>query len=648
MQLPRLKSTSLGFVFSVDALVAMAILAGALFLLVGLDNNFTLSAAQSTTIVDDTLFVLENTGFMIETIDNNPASLAAPLIRQQILNNLPSGFDANVAVSFYTLFADQCAVSQNFSACFPDSNKVIGTSGTSAQGDFVSGKKFFLRKQPPGDCNISYTPYAGFSGETELVDWVVENNERVAYFSELYSEAYFAEDEIEFDFNVTVEPSDFVTCDENVTVTLTITSDSSLRLPIEIMVVMDLSRPVADFPAAKDTSIPGTDKNVMVDFLYSANWTNSNCTGAGSTTDCIGVAAYSEDGAVIRNLTSSRSSAEQGIKNLLIDNSGNSIAEGVEVALDTMIDFERPSSREFVVVLSDGSDTSDPISTDLATEAQKAVDNNITIFAVGIGSDVNSLTELETLATATGGEYYYAEDGNSLSDLYKLIANRLVDYASDSNIFIPIDAGDIVDANGGIIVGDQNIVYITGSTADSTTFIIRYIITFPCNDVDVCGLNELVFPPAGTTFTYVDPDGVSHVIDFNASTTLQFKVRDLNVNIIGGEVIGNNEILLDVRVHNVGELDANSTSLKFYYQDPSGLLLKQLIVPPLCSADTPGCSDFAQTYTSVNIDQEGVIYSVINDENSILECPIGNIDAVNCFGGPATEVVVVDYTVWRN
>jgi len=113
-------------------------------------------------------------------------------------------------------------------------------------------------------------------------------------------------------------------------------------------------------------------------------------------------------------------------------------------------------------------------------------------------------------------------------------------------------------------------------------------------------------------------------------------------------VIGVNEVSLDVIVQNTGELDADNTILRFYDEDINGTLIRELTVPPLCSAETSGCSNFTQNYNSVNLNETGVIYSVINDDNSIRECPWGNIDAINCFGGPETQVFVVDYTVWRN
>ncbi|MCH7902352.1 VWA domain-containing protein, partial [archaeon] len=566
-----------GFVFSLDSLIAVSLIITATFLFISLEQTTSISSVQSTTIVDDTLFALENTGYIIQTIDTNAPTIAAGLIRDQILAYLPNNFDANVSVSSYTIDTKQCNQQQNFASCFPDSNVVTGVSGTSTTEPSIPGKKYFLRRQPPGDCNVSFIEFAG--PEEIPINW----NPPVKKEGALFIQANFAET-VHIDFNITVDPSDQIVCDQNIFITLTASTEESLRKPIEIMIVMDRSRPAVEF---EPYTVGGTDKNVMEEFLFSANWTNSNCTGPGSDTDCIGMASYDDDsedsGNNFANLTSARNAVRNRIRGLdrESDPSENSIAEGVEVAIDTMIAFERPVSSEFIVVISDAADTSD--STDLITEAQRALDNNITIFSVGFGADVNSLTELETLANTTGGTYYYAEDSDALQALYNIIANRITNFASDSNVVVPIIGGAyIIDLNTGVIL-DGNIVFDAGSITPDNPWSVTYILNFPCDSIDVCGLDAITFPGTGSYFGYTDQDGNSHIIDFNSTATLDLKVRDLNIDIIGGEVLGINDIVLDVRVQNVGELDANATNLRFYLNDTEGLLLEELIVPPLCS-----------------------------------------------------------------
>jgi len=176
-----------GFVFSLDAVIAVSLIITATFLFVNLEQTTSISSVQSTTIVDDTLFALENTGYIIQTIDTNAPTIAAGLIRAQILNYLPNNFDANVSVSSYTIDTEQCNLLQNFASCFPDANVVTGVSGTSTTEPIIPGKKYFLRRQPPGDCNVSFIEFAG--PEEIPIIW----NPPAKEAEVLFSSAYFAE-----------------------------------------------------------------------------------------------------------------------------------------------------------------------------------------------------------------------------------------------------------------------------------------------------------------------------------------------------------------------------------------------------------------------------------------------------------------------
>ena len=119
------------------------------------------------------------------------------------------------------------------------------------------------------------------------------------------------------------------------------------------------------------------------------------------------------------------------------------------------------------------------------------------------------------------------------------------------------------------------------------------------------------------------------------------------MTVLGGSVVGKNDVTLDLLVANVGKLDSNATQMSIRYGDSSGDLLQTLSVGVLCSQSTPACTNFEQEFPSVNLDTEGVIYAVLNDSNAISECPIGNIRGINCYGGPQTQIYVVEYSAWR-
>jgi hypothetical protein len=100
-------------------------------------------------------------------------------------------------------------------------------------------------------------------------------------------------------------------------------------------------------------------------------------------------------------------------------------------------------------------------------------------------------------------------------------------------------------------------------------------------------------------------------------------------------------------VKNTGHLDANSTDLKLYLNSLLSSPKQIIEVPPLCSTYTPGCTNNSTIFQGINLDSEGLIYGSLNDANTISECPIGNIAAINCTGGPLTQIYSIKYVIWR-
>lgn len=634
-----------GFVFSLDAFIAVFMVTSALFLFLNIAGTNSISSAQSATVIDDTIFALEKTGFLLQTLDSNTLENSASLIRQEIVDYLPNGFDANVSVTSYLIDKEQCALSQTFEACFPDANKLTDSSGGFTEENFISGRKYFIRKERPGDCNVlaEFSAFDPFEGSG--IDWIPEKKVEAGA---LFSEAFFSHGGLHIDFNVTVDPNDSVACDENVTITLTADIDGSIRKPIDLMIVMDRSRPDQNYGGGQpeQCTILNSDKNVMNTFLHNSQWDFS--------TDRVGIDLYAANADTGNGtLVSSLKTKETAIclsRPDTEDPPNNAIAEGIQIAMDelTKPSQYKPESAKFIVLLSDNLDDSDD--TTLATEIARAQDENTVIFTVGVGSVIQgNSAELESIADQTGGEYYFAGDQNSLQTLYALIANRITEFANNSSISVPTITGvDIVDLGGGIL-SDTNIVFDAGTLDPDNPWTGTYILNFPCNNANVCGIDALTFPGTGTFLTYTDSNGVTHDVDFNASTTLDFKVRDLEVQITGGEVIGTNDISIDVLVENTGELDANSVPLRFYFEDTSTPIVQELVVPNLCTTfEAPGCTNSSKIFSGINFNREGRVYATINDDNSIRECPLGNVDNILCSGGPRTEVFVVDYTVWRN
>jgi hypothetical protein len=75
--------------------------------------------------------------------------------------------------------------------------------------------------------------------------------------------------------------------------------------------------------------------------------------------------------------------------------------------------------------------------------------------------------------------------------------------------------------------------------------------------------------------------------------------------------------------------------------------LRSFSVPRLCGlVETDDCSSTSAVFQA-QLNQSGVLYATINDDNAISECPLGNIDAVNCYAAPISQAIVVEFFVWR-
>ena len=359
--------------------------------------------------------------------------------------------------------------------------------------------------------------------------------------------------------------------------------------------------------------------------------------------DQMGVASYSDSATLNRQLTTNKADINAAIDSLVANGSTNT-ASGIDIATTELTSIRaNPNAIKFQVLLSDGQSNTG----DSAAAAQTAANNNIVIYTIAFGADAD-VDELQTIADLTDGTAYIATDQNALQAIYNLIAKQIQLTANDSNVFVPISGASVlVDANSGILL-DGNLIFDAGSITPETPWSSTYILNFPCTNQLACGIDALTFPGTGSFFTYVDINGIQHSIDFNASKTLDFLKRDLTVNIFGGQVVNPNEIILDVNVSNVADLNTNATSLTFRFNDLDGPELYSTEIPQLCGSDDSSCNSSAfKIFSPVDLNIEGLIYAIVDENSTLRECPAGNYDVVNCSGSPKTQFYVIDYYVWR-
>jgi hypothetical protein len=108
---------------------------------------------------------------------------------------------------------------------------------------------------------------------------------------------------------------------------------------------------------------------------------------------------------------------------------GTDISTGIRVANDELIAYGDSAHVLVEILLTDGrnSGMTDPIT---VQEAQRAADNGIIIFTIGllIGGDVNEAL-LQQIADITGGEYHPAPTPEALEDIYLGIFQKVMNIA---------------------------------------------------------------------------------------------------------------------------------------------------------------------------------------------------------------------------
>lgn len=112
-----------------------------------------------------------------------------------------------------------------------------------------------------------------------------------------------------------------------------------------------------------------------------------------------------------------------------IDNSGGTdLSEGIKLAIDQFTDdsYVQSDTYKYIIFLTDGNGYYNNSLTD------KAIENNIVIYTVGLGNGVDD-SLLNNIANNTGGKYFFASSSDALAGIYEDISGETIDYITDSN-----------------------------------------------------------------------------------------------------------------------------------------------------------------------------------------------------------------------
>jgi Ca-activated chloride channel homolog len=178
----------------------------------------------------------------------------------------------------------------------------------------------------------------------------------------------------------------------------------------------------------------------------------------------VGLVIFNSQAQVVAPLTGDKGSVKDALGSLA-PGGGTAIGDGIQVSvaqLVSIVDPNGPKSQNYarVVLLTDGSSNS---GIDNQTAAAGAAQAHIPVDTIGIGARnqttmvqgrvVDGVDEqaLQTIASATGGHYYYAADEGQLSRIYSDLGSHIGWVTTKLDLTVPILAlGTIILVVGGL------------------------------------------------------------------------------------------------------------------------------------------------------------------------------------------------------
>ncbi len=116
--------------------------------------------------------------------------------------------------------------------------------------------------------------------------------------------------------------------------------------------------------------------------------------------------------------------------------------EAIYKATDELIENGDPEKQHLEIFLSDGNPTYNVTRETM----DRVIENNITMFTIGMGDDVNDGL-LNWMANTTGGEYHYVEDPDQLKETYLNISDQFYTDLTGENIEVRTEFKDHISLN---------------------------------------------------------------------------------------------------------------------------------------------------------------------------------------------------------
>ena len=251
-------------------------------------------------------------------------------------------------------------------------------------------------------------------------------------------------------------------------------------------------------------------------------------------------AFYSEDqGAVVDfdsyayikvHLTQDRDAIKSAI-DTINSSGGTNIDKAVNTSIDELLSsYANEENKKIIILLTDGSGTY------YNNTTQRAIDNDITIYTVGLGYGVNS-SLLDSIATSTGGQFYQAAESDELRDIFfgiedETIGDGEID-TTDTDGDGLYDTYEIVGMKTpyGIVYSDPLLKDSDGDGLDDGEEMGSFSVTVSGGEIAYKGFYPLSLPDRKDS----DGDGIEDTID--TSPLAVDKIPDVFLNYITEGII---------------------------------------------------------------------------------------------------------------
>ena len=167
-----------------------------------------------------------------------------------------------------------------------------------------------------------------------------------------------------------------------------------------------------------------------------------------------GVSEFSGSYKNLQKFTDNKDSAKEAVEKMRAKWSTNTNGTYIATSMNGGIDeFKKDdNTSHYIVLLTDGKDTSSTFKSKKASIISNAKAKDVKICTIGLGNDIDTAI-LKEISTATGCDYYNANETESLDEIFSVIGSNVGFNYSDTDEDNSVD-GMIVSDSGFIVARD--------------------------------------------------------------------------------------------------------------------------------------------------------------------------------------------------